>query len=604
MFSHFAPRATKFVPAALFIALGGCQSVPPARSASAIPPLTSGATEESRVGRGTRPTNQDAESERRGDAESIAAPRPLISESPSLRVSVTPDLGGSRSSTHPTSDSLDRAAGSKSSLIRQVSAQELLRTARTIEREETSLADRLRLPDALPGSKLPLPQLPVDVLDNPEKLRQAVDALYPELPQLAPSGTPLNSTAEPLDLAALERFALENHPSISQANGDVQAAIGTMIQAGMYPNPSVGYESDTVNTGRTLGNQGVMLTQTIKTAGKLDLKKCSATMSLYNAQFALAKASLSVRSQVRRAYFAVLVSQEQERVAEALAQFTHEVYRVQVDQLRGGQAAPYQPMQLRALAMQARGAILQARNRTDAARRQLAAALGMPDAAPPLARGQVNHPGPRIEFETAVELALQRHTDVLSARNSVHKARYDLRLAEVTPIPDVDIYSAIQKDFTTPPFGTTYNLQVSVPVPVFDRNQGGIRAACGQLVRASEEERRLQTTLTADFARVFERYRTNRDLVELYRDQIIPDQSRAYRGVYEHHQQEPNKVTFGDIVTAQQTLANSINAYLASLNEYWSAVVDLAELLQLEDVFATIPGAWDVSVDVPPEPLP
>ena len=56
------------------------------------------------------------------------------------------------------------------------------------------------------------------------------------------------------------------------------------------------------------------------------------------------------------------------------------------------------------------------------------------------------------------------------------------------------------------------------------------------------------------------------------------------------------------IVTAQQTLANSINAYLASLNEYWSAVVDLAELLQLEDVFATIPGAWEKLGGMPPEP--
>jgi cobalt-zinc-cadmium efflux system outer membrane protein len=458
------------------------------------------------------------------------------------------------------------------------------------------------MPEALPGSKLPPPSLPVEVLENPDKLRRAVESLYPDLPKLAPGGIPVETTSAPMDLAALEAFAIENHPAVSQANADLQAAIGTMIQAGLYPNPSIGYEADTVNTGRTRGNQGVMLTQTIKTAGKLDLKKCSATMSLYNSQLAQSKTSVAARSQVRRAYFAVLVAQEQERVAEALAEFTHEVYRVQVDQLRAGQAAPYEPMQLRALAVQARGAILVARNRTDSARRQLAASLGSPNAAPPVAAGQVDRPGPRIEFEPAVAAALERHPDVLAARNSVSKARYDLRLAEVTPIPDVDIYSAIQKDFTTPPFGTTYNLQVSVPVPVFDRNQGAIRTACGLLVRASEEERRLQTTLTADFARAFERYRTSRELVDLYRDQIIPDQSRAYRGVYEHHQQEPAKVTFGDIVTAQQSLANSITTYLASLTEYWSAVVDLAELLQLEDVFATIPGAWEISVDVPPVP--
>ncbi|MBI5758296.1 MAG: hypothetical protein HZA46_07250 [Planctomycetales bacterium] len=51
-------------------------------------------------------------------------------------------------------------------------------------------------------------------------------------------------------------------------------------------------------------------------------------------------------------------------------------------------------------------------------------------------------------------------------------------------------------------------------------------------------------------------------------------------------------------------MPNSINADLTLLNEYWLAIVDLAELLQLDDVFGNIPGAWETSVTAPPEPLP
>lgn len=559
MFSHCAPWATKVVPAALLFALVGCQIVPPA-PASAVRPLE--------------------------------------------HWSATDDLSPVPATMNAApADNLPAASGDlKSESIQLVSGQETPRQTKGLGREAPSLADRLRMPDALPGSRLAPPKLPVDALDQPEKIRQAVEAMYPDLPKLAPRLPPLETAVQPLDLAALEQFALEHHPVVRQANADVQSAIGTMVQAGLHPNPSFGYEADTVNTGRTRGYQGVLLTQTVKTAGKLDLQKSSATMNLFNAQLAQAKATVTVRSQVRRAYFALLTTQEQERVAEALAEFTQEVYRVQVDQLKSGQAAPYEPMQLRALTLQSRGAILQARNRAEAARNQLAAALGLPDSVPPEIAGTLDWHGPRIDRDAALQFVFARHSDLLAARNIVHKARYDLRLAEVTPIPDLNFYTAIQKDYTTPPFATTYNLQVFVPVPVFDRNQGAIRAASGLLVRASEEERRLQSTLTADFSRVFERFRTSRDLLLLYRDQIIPDQSRAYRGVYERHQQEPDKVTFGEIVTAQQTLANSITIYLVSLNDYWAAVVDLAELLQLDDVFTTIPGAWELSVDVPPMP--
>jgi cobalt-zinc-cadmium efflux system outer membrane protein len=555
MFIHFAPRATKVGPAALLLALGGCHLAPPVQPA--IPLTASSAT--------------------------------------------VANSGESRASTHSTSALV---ASPDDTAIRQASAQAHERGPSTNSEKRRTLADRLRMPAALPGSDLPPPQLPLDDVNDPEKLGRAIDGLFPELPQLDHSRQPLKARFDPTELASLEQFALENHPAVAQAQAGVQSAIGTMVQSGMYPNPSVGYEADTVNTGRTRGYQGVLLTQTLKTAGKLDLQKCSAAMSLYNAQLALSKASVNVRTQVRRAYFALLVAQEQERIAEAMGQFTNEIFRVRVDQLKGGQVAPYEPMVLRALALQARGAFDQARNRTDAARRQLAAALGTPESVPSIVAGVVDLIGPRIEFDGAVEIALSRHTDVLSARNIVHKSRFDLRLAEVTPIPDVSLYGAVQKDFTIEPFGTTYNLQVSIPVPVFDRNQGAIRAAGGQLVRASEEERRLRSTLSTDLAAAFERYQTHGDLVRLYRDQIIPDQSRAYRGMSDQHQQEPEKATLVEIVTTQQLLPNSINAYLTSLNEYWLAVVDLAELLQLEDVFENIPGAWETSNAVPPEPLP
>ena len=60
--------------------------------------------------------------------------------------------------------------------------------------------------------------------------------------------------------------------------------------------------------------------------------------------------------------------------------------------------------------------------------------------------------------------------------------QYNLKLARVTPIPNLTTNTVVQHDYTTPPFGrTTLNLQLSVPIPLFDRNHGNILAADGTL---------------------------------------------------------------------------------------------------------------------------
>jgi len=76
----------------------------------------------------------------------------------------------------------------------------------------------------------------------------------------------------------------------------------------------------------------------------------------------------------RVSYFAVLVAQENLAIARAMSNLADEVYRLQLRQVQGGQAAAYEPLQLHVLAVQARSTVVQARNRYLSAWRQLAAA--------------------------------------------------------------------------------------------------------------------------------------------------------------------------------------------------------------------------------------
>jgi cobalt-zinc-cadmium efflux system outer membrane protein len=455
------------------------------------------------------------------------------------------------------------------------------------EKPKGGLPSRVKVPPGLPGGGAPPITLPPPAAGKEKEREAAIDKLYPALPPLGndPAENP-GPEGHPLTLGDLQRLASANSPTLRQAAADVTATRGAAIQAGLPKNPTFGFEDDTAGTAGGAGYLGGFIDQVITTAGKLKLAQAAAAMDYFNAQVALRRARIDVAGQVRAGYFSVLVARENMRVSRTLTEFTEELFRIQVEQVKGGQAAAYEPMQLRVLATQARGALVQARNRYTSAWKQLAAALGLPGMLPTELSGRPDMTIPGFKFEPTLARVLQNHTDVLTAQNAVQKARYNLRLAKVTAIPDVEVRAMLQKDFTGPPFEMAPSIAVSAPIPVWDRNQGGIIQAQAQLVRAVEESHRVRNDLTTRLADAFERYENNRVLLSYYRDQILPDQVRAYRGVYERHQQQPDLVGFGDIVQAQQTLATAITTYIATLGAQWTAVVDVSTLMQIDDLFS------------------
>jgi cobalt-zinc-cadmium efflux system outer membrane protein len=445
---------------------------------------------------------------------------------------------------------------------------------------------RLEVPPELPGANAPQIRLPPLDREHAAERAAAVAKLFPPLP---PLGAEYQATAlpqgTPLTLDDLEQMARQYSPDLRQAMANVRSAEGAMIQAGLYPNPTVGYESDDVGQGLTAGQQGGFVDQTIKTGGKLQLAKAAAEMDVANAQVALRKAQSGLAAKVRGAYFSTLVAEENVRVSHALARFSDEAYNVQVDMVKGGQAAAYEPLQLRVLAYQARASLVQARNRYVSAWKQLAAAMGVPGMPPAPLAGRVDAPVPLVRYDAALAHILATNSDVLTAENTLHQSQINLRLAQVNRIPDLDAHVVVERDYTTPPFGTIVGVQLGGPLPLWDHNQGNIMAAEAAVTKASEGPHFARDDLTSRLADAYERYQDNMKVIEIYRKWMLPDQVQAYRGAYQRHQTEPDVVAFADVVTAQQTLATTITSYVTQLGTLWQAVVDMGSLLEAEDLF-------------------
>jgi len=451
--------------------------------------------------------------------------------------------------------------------------------------EPKDIMARLQVPGEVPGSEAPLIRLPENWKDLTPAQRQAViDKLYPPLPQLPEPPEPLPGPEGPYTLCMLQSIAAGNSPALREAAANVEQARGNYIQAGAYPNPTVGYQYQPSNDGSAPGVQGPFIDQVVQTTGKLKLAAAAAEMDLHNAELALKRARSDLSTQVRNAYYAHLVARETVRVNLALAQFTDDVYRIQLELMRHGFSASYEPAALRAQSFTVRLALRQAVDTYIYSWKQLVSTVGLRQLPLSEVAGRIDRAIPFYEYDTVLAHVLKNHTDMLTAYNGVDKARYLLKAAQVTPIPNVEFNIALLQEYVLAPRQMTPTATVSFPLPIWDQNKGNIIAAEAALMTASEEPHRVELTLTNTLATNYLNYKTNLEALEYYRKFILPDQVRYYRGVYDRRRIDPNSA-FGDLVQAQQTLASNVSTYLGILSSLWTSVVSVADMLQTDDLF-------------------
>jgi cobalt-zinc-cadmium efflux system outer membrane protein len=457
--------------------------------------------------------------------------------------------------------------------------------------KEPLFLSRTKVPATVPGSAAQDIQW-FGPKANAKERQAIIDKYFPKLPVISAEPDkdfPPGPDGRPLTLSDLQRIAYANSPLLRQAASDIEAARGAALQAGAYPNPTLGYESSSI--GPSGGpSAGMFFQQTIKTFGKLKLARAAAMMDLRVAEYAYRRAETDLMYNVRTNYYAVLVAQESVKANRGLVELTDEVYRVMVDRMKGGEGAPYEAVQLKVFSAQARIALVTTRNQRLLAWRQLAAVLGVPHMPPTALDGQINKPVPTLDFERALAHVLTNHTDVLATAPTIEKARHVLRLNEVTPYPDVVVQLGVANDLSpNGPSRWTVSNQVGVTLPFWDQNKGGIQQAQAALVRANEEPHRVQADLTSRFAEAYRRYEENRILLAMYQQDVLPKQVQAFRLAVKRHfgggPQDAGAPAFNDLVSSEQLLVTAIGNYIPVLQAQWQAVVDVSNFLQTDQLY-------------------
>ena len=405
----------------------------------------------------------------------------------------------------------------------------------------------------------------------------AVASLLAAAPAARPADLP------PLTLQELEEKALANNPTLVAAAAAVQAAEGYGQQAGKNPNPVIGYEGEelTLNKDKWVRqtHHYFFLEQRIVVGGKLKRGREVFEAAKVEAGARAEVQQHRVKNAVRMLYYDALVAARLVETRAELARVAREAVATSEELLNVGQADQPDLLEAQIEADRAEIEEQSARYEQEAGWRVMAAVVGEPDM--PLRRlaGDPEEGIPALGQDALLAALLRESPEIKAAEASVRRGQAAVERSRSGRFGDIFFRGGPSYNYDTSHGlgGWAGHVELSFPLPLFNRAQGSVAAAQAETVLAQAEVRRVELALRARLASQFQEYARTRDLVQRYRDSVIPKAERAHQ-LYLARFREMG-AAYPQVLIAQRTVAQVKAEYLEALDDVWRHAILLQGFL-------------------------
>ena len=382
--------------------------------------------------------------------------------------------------------------------------------------------------------------------------------------------------ANGLTLSSLTGRAQACNPRLSEALAEVNVFRGRAHQALLYPNPTL--SGGAMQLGGRDSQYYGQVSQELVTKHKLNLDGAAACREVHQAELRFLRTRFELLTAVRRDYYTVLALQRRVIVLDRLITLSSDLAKAGDQLEKAGEGTRGDTLLFEIELEKAEVSRANAVAELRAARRQLATDLGLHDDPDLIVKGNL------LEEPTAVLSIVEaagfvpRNANVQIAEQEVDRSRFLLQRAEVQPFPNVTVNAGYMRQVVSP-----YNmaiLQVEIPVPFWNKNQGNICAAQAAVARSQQAVARTQLDIAREMADAIGRFQQSQQQIERYRDRIVPKAKEGVeivRGGIQGGQLELVR-----LLQAQRALIDSSLMYLTALETRWKAAADIAGMTQLE----------------------
>ena len=396
--------------------------------------------------------------------------------------------------------------------------------------------------------------------------------LQPPVGGDATQQTVVTAPATPLSLARAIELALEGNPEVAAAKRQWEATEGQVLQGRSRPNPELAYSlEDTRSKTRT---QSWQLNLPVELGGKRAARTKAAEKTREQAQAQLSELQATVRANVAAAYFDVLTAQERLVLARDSAALAKSSTDTVSKRVAAGKVSPVEESKARVAEAGVRVELAQAASEQRNALSRLFALLGRIDTPYTVLEGKAENL-PSVPSLADLQPLISSAPGVVLARIEVDRREALTALEQSKRVPDVTVSVGMQRSNETQRNVLLFG--VSVPLPIFDRNQGNLLEALKLEDKARDELQAASVRLHSEVAQGQERLSTITAEVQSLQQEVLPGAKSAYDAATIGF--ENGKFNFLEVLDAQRTYFTAKSQYLKALGEAHRAAADIDRLL-------------------------
>ena len=405
------------------------------------------------------------------------------------------------------------------------------------------------------------------------------------LPQAWPAAPSVHQAAEPrptlsarLSLNDALALFLQQNLDVLIAKYGIEYSKGQQITARLFPNPvmSIGTLSS-YTQGRTLSTGGQLFFQAqqlFELAGKRGYRIESAGFGARSAEAAFEDAVRQLGFTVKDSYYRVQLAQRRLALAEENRDRFSRILEINTIRFKKGYIAEVDLIRIRLQMVDFQSQVIQSLQEAESARGDLRQLLRL-------------SPAMTVELSTDLEFrrldpeiaklrvaAIDVRPDLRSKRFTYSQREADLRLAQAYRVPDVTVGAgyAIQGSLG-PDNPQQWALNLGLPVPLFNRNQGGIRQAEVAVQTAEADLNKAVNVVENEVEVAYRNLLQSRRLVEAYVGGVLEDARATFTIVERAY--ERGGATILDLLDAARTSRTIQQNYIEALFNYQRNVLQL-----------------------------
>jgi outer membrane protein, heavy metal efflux system len=393
------------------------------------------------------------------------------------------------------------------------------------------------------------------------------------------SAPPMKEPTGVLTLRDALALALTENPELAPFAWQDRANEARILQAGLRHNPELGLQiEDILGTGNFSGAREaqttLQLSQVIELGGKRAARTEVASQSrgLTKSEYELKR--VEVLGDVTQRFIQVVANQHALDLALTNRQLTEDALRTVQERVKAGKGSALE--ERKAQVALARGEVLVegARHELNAARKKLAASWRNRQPAFERAEADLFARKPVPPFDGLVD-RISKSPEIARWVSEKKLREAEIKLADARRVPNVTVGGGIRR--LEGPSEQAFVLGFSMPLQLFDRNQGSAAEARAMLGRTEAEQKAAEVRLSIVLLGLYEEMVHDVHVMEGLQKEILPKAEDALAISREGFAQ--GRFSYLEVLDAQRTIFDVKQEYIQTATSYHQFLVEMERLI-------------------------